>query len=96
MDATLEFAPLCRPSEESSRSSGLFETKEAVVDTIANKEKEPEPVVAGSRRRDSQGSRILQTLLAAEPVTVLSPRVQSGKCRIHQAPEAVSHRFRRA
>ena len=86
VDATLEFAPLCRPSEESSRLSGLLEMKGNVVDTAANaeeKQKEPEPV-AVSRRRDSQGSRILQTLLAAEPVTVLSPRVQSGRCHIHQ------------
>ena len=89
MDTTLEFALLCRSSEESGRS---------VVDTTANaedKRKEPETVV--SRRRDSQDSRILQTLLAAEPVTVLSPRVQSGRFHIHRKLGAVPdwlHRIR--
>ena len=42
-----------------------------------------------SRRRDSQDNRILQTLLAAEPVTVLSPRVQSGRFHIHRKLGAV-------
>ena len=89
MDTTLEFALLCRSSEESGRS---------VVDTTANAEdKRKEPETAVSRRRDSQDSRILQTLLAAEPVTVLSPRVQSGRFHIHRKLGAVPdwlHRIR--
>ncbi|KAF9781712.1 hypothetical protein BJ322DRAFT_1010425 [Thelephora terrestris] len=67
---------LRRTSEELTTRSDALEVKEDVFDDggkAEEKEAEAENIV---RRRDSQGCRILQTLLAAEPVTVLSPRSQ--------------------
>lgn len=78
LDMTLEFAPVFRSSEECSRRSvGLERRQEAVADAN-EKVKETEETEKILGRRESQGSRILQTLLAAEPVAVLSPPVQSG------------------
>ena len=82
LDVTLEFAPVFRSSEEWSRRSVALEGKEDVVDVnaeVEENEKETEHILG--RRRESQGSRILQTLLAAEPVTVLPPPVRSGRFR---------------
>lgn len=85
MDVTLElqFAPVFRSSQEQNRHSVTVERKEeSVGDVDAKVEemgKEMENVV--ERRRESQGSRILQTLLAAEPVTVIAPPVQPGRFR---------------
>ena len=81
MDVTmdLEFAPVFRASEELTTRSEVLEVKKDVDDAaekIGEKEKEAENYV--KRRRDSQGSRILQTLLAAEPVTVFSQQAQPG------------------
>jgi len=83
-DVTLEFAPVFRSSEESSRRSVWLESKEGVADADANakveeNEKETENIIG--RRRESQGSRILQTLLAAEPVAVFPPPIQPGRFR---------------
>ena len=82
MDVTLEFAPVFRSSEERSRSSVAVErNEENVTDGSAKtEEKETENII--ERRRESQGSRILQTLLAAEPVTVIASSVQPGRFRI--------------
>lgn len=80
LDATLEFAPVFKTSDESSRPSGEVKMNENALDAgtkVEGKEKEAECILG--RRRDSQGSRILQALLAAEPVTVLSPQVRPGK-----------------
>ena len=81
LDVTLEFAPVFRDSEEWSRHSVVLEREEenaadanAKVEEI---EKEKENIIG--RRRESQGSRILQTLLAAEPVTVIHPPIQPGR-----------------
>ena len=83
LDVTLEFAPVLRSSEESSRRSvGLERKEEDVADAntkVEGNDKETEPILG--RRRESQGSRILQTLLAAEPVTVFPPPPQSGRFR---------------
>ncbi|KAF9645154.1 hypothetical protein BDM02DRAFT_694689 [Thelephora ganbajun] len=85
LDATLEFAPVFRSSEECSRHSVVLEREENVVHASAMvEEKEKEVENAIGMRRESQGSRILQTLLAAEPVTVITPRVQPGMFRIVQ------------
>jgi hypothetical protein len=84
LDVSLEFAPVFRSSEERSRRSVTVERNEesaAEVD-VKTEEKGIENVV--ERRRESQGSRILQTLLAAEPVTVISPPMQPGRFRILQ------------
>ena len=96
VDATLEFAPVFRISGESNAPPGAGETEEKVIDTsskVEEQEKEVENVFG--RRRDSQGSRILQTLLAAEPVTVLSPRVQPGTFRVLRTLGSTSHPFYR-
>lgn len=80
LDVTLEFAPVFRSSEERSRRSATVEKNEenaTGVNAKAKDQKEIENIV--ERRRESQGSRILQTLLAAEPVTVISPPVQAGR-----------------
>jgi len=83
MDMTLEFAPVLRSSEERSRCSAALERKEEnVVDMdakVEEKEKDTENENIIVRRRESQGSRILQTLLAAEPVTVIPPPAEPGK-----------------
>ena len=92
IDATLEFAPVCRNSGESSRTSSAAEAKENILEAdakVEEKEKEAENILV--RRRDSQGSRILQTLLAAEPVTVLSPQPQPGAFQTPQAVWAVAY-----
>jgi hypothetical protein len=92
IDTTLEFAPVYRPSGESSRPSSAAETKENTGDADAKaEEKEKETASIRFRRRDSPGSRILQTLLAAEPVTILSPRAQSGAFQTLQTVQAVSY-----
>ena len=83
LDVTLEFAPVFRSSEERSRRSATVEKNEenaTGVNAKAEDQKEIENIV--ERRRESQGSRILQTLLAAEPVTVISPPVQAGRFQI--------------
>jgi hypothetical protein len=69
MDMTLEFAPTFRISGETTRRSDVLENLSDAK--VEGKEKEVE--LAVGRRRDSQSNRILQTLLAAEPVTVLPP-----------------------
>jgi hypothetical protein len=87
LDVTLEFAPVFRSSEESSRRSFVLEREESPVDVnteVGGTERETENILG--RRRESQGSRILQTLLAAEPVTVFLPpagpgRFQLSRCR---------------
>jgi hypothetical protein len=92
IDATLEFAPVSRSSGESGRTSSAAETKENILDALVKveeKEKEAENILA--RRRDSQGSRILQTLLAAEPVTVLSTQAQPGAFHTLQTVWTVSY-----
>jgi hypothetical protein len=94
MDATmeLEFAPVIRASEELGRGLDAVEVKEDVVDAVVEvKEKEKEAEIVFGRRRESQGSRILQTLLAAEPVTVLSPQAQPGMFLIPQTLGMISH-----
>lgn len=81
MDATMElqFAPIFRTSGESGRPSGEVEMKGDILNAgVEVGEKGKEAEIIHGRRRDSQGSRILQTLLAAEPVTVLSPQVPPG------------------
>lgn len=79
LDVTLEFAPVLRSSEECSRLSVALERKEEVVADANEKVEENEKVTENILgRRESQGSRILQTLLAAEPVAVFSPPVQPG------------------
>ena len=96
-DATLEFAPVFRSSGESSRPSSAVEMKENNADpgaTVEEKEKGAECILG--RRRDSQGSRILQTLLAAEPVTVLSPPVQPGTFRTLRTLGMIPHLSSRA
>ena len=79
LDVTLEFAPVFRSSEECSRRSvGLEREDEAVANAnkkVEENEKETQNILG---RRESQGSRILQTLLAAEPVAVFSPPAQPG------------------
>ena len=89
MDATLEFAPVFRTSEE---SGGLSDAAGNIIDTgakVEEKEKEADNILG--RRRDSQGSRILQTLLAAEPVTVLSPRIKPGTFRTLRTLRVISY-----
>lgn len=97
LDVTLEFAPVFRCSEEQSRCSVAVERNEDnFTETNAKpeeKEKEIESII--ERRRVSQGSRILQTLLAAEPVTVMSPPMQSGRFRVLQMSGAVTDSFPR-
>ena len=88
LDVTLEFAPVFRNSEECSRPSVALERKEEdVADTGAKVEetgKEKENII--ERRRESQGSRILQTLLAAEPVTVILPPTSTHPGRFRTFP----------
>ena len=97
LDMTLEFSPAFRCSEEQSRCSVTVERNEGnSTDTNAKteeKEKDIENIV--ERRRESQGSRILQTLLAAEPVTVMSPPVQLGRFRVLQMSRTVTDFFPR-
>ena len=97
LDMTLEFAPVFRNSEDQSRRSVIVErnedNEERVTDASAKteeKEKEAENIV---ERRASQGSRILQTLLAAEPVTVFAPPAQAGRFRTSQLSRAVIDSF---
>ena len=80
LDMTLEFAPVVRSSEERSRRSVIAERNEenATDASTESEEKETEMENIIERRRESQGSRILQTLLAAEPVTVISPPLRPG------------------
>lgn len=80
LDVTLEFAPISRASEELTTHSGLSEAKVNVIDAGGKVEEKPAEAII-ERRRDSQSSRILQTLLAAEPVTLLSLQVQPGTIR---------------
>ena len=84
LDATLEFAPGFRTSGETSRPSGTFEMREDIPCASAKTEGKKSEAEVFGRRRDSQGSRILQTLLAAEPVAVHPPQVQPGAFRAFQ------------
>lgn len=80
LDMTLEFAPVFRNSEDQSRRSVIVEkNEECVTDTSAKPEEKEREVENTVDRRASQGSRILQTLLAAEPVTVFAPPMQPGR-----------------
>ena len=81
LDATMEFAPVFRGSEEQSRRSVTAESTGQIIADVNAKaeEKERETESIFGRRRVSQGSRILQTLLAAEPVMVISPPTQPGR-----------------
>ena len=97
LDVTLEFAPVFRDSEEWSRRSIALEGKgENVPDVnakIEENEKEMENIIG--RRRESQGSRILQTLLAAEPVTVIPPPIQPGMFRAFYVSRIATDSFSR-
>ena len=92
LDVTLEFAPVLRSSEECSRRSVILERKEEAV-ADANEEVEENGKATENilgRRRESQGSRILQTLLAAEPVAVFPPPVQPGMFSAFHAVTAIT------
>lgn len=79
VDATLEFAPVFRASEELTTRSDALEVKKDVDDAAEKvEEKEKEAEIFVRRRRDSQGSQILQTPFAAEAVTVFSQQAQPG------------------
>ena len=89
LDMTLEFAPVF--SDDQSRHSVILErNEENVTDTSVKTEEKEREVENIVERRASQGSRILQTLLAAEPVTVIAPRTQPGRSRTSQPSRAVT------